>query len=124
MTGWWALAFVVLWLLVVVVCIVVIALARQVGTLHLRLGPRGALEIDDEGPALGEPISPLQARTARGPTVALGLTKWLVHQGAGLDLERHLANEAFAMELSSRSDDFREGIAALREKRPTQFGGR
>jgi hypothetical protein len=72
MTGWWALAFVVLWLLVVVVCIVVIALARQVGTLHLRLGPRGALEIDDEGPALGEPIPPLQARTARGPTVALG----------------------------------------------------
>ena len=32
MTGWWALAFVVLWLLVVVLCIVVIALARQVGT--------------------------------------------------------------------------------------------
>jgi 2-(1,2-epoxy-1,2-dihydrophenyl)acetyl-CoA isomerase len=64
------------------------------------------------------------AELAAGPTVALGLTKWLVHQGAGLDLERHLANEAFAMELSSRSEDFREGIAALREKRPARFGGR
>jgi 2-(1,2-epoxy-1,2-dihydrophenyl)acetyl-CoA isomerase len=63
-------------------------------------------------------------RLAAGPTVSLGLTKWLVHQGAGLDLERHLANEAFAMELSSRSEDFREGIAALREKRPTRFQGR
>jgi len=56
--------------------------------------------------------------------VALGLTKWLVHQGAGLDLERHLASEAFAMELSSRSADFREGIAALREKRTPRFDGR
>jgi len=63
-------------------------------------------------------------RLAEGPTVALGLTKWLVHQGAGLDLERHLANEAFAMELSSRSSDFREGIAAMREKRSPGFEGR
>jgi 2-(1,2-epoxy-1,2-dihydrophenyl)acetyl-CoA isomerase len=61
---------------------------------------------------------------AHGPTVTLGLTKWLVHQGTGLDLERHLASEAFAMELSSRSSDFREGMAALREKRPPRFDGR
>ena len=47
MTGWWAVAFAVQWVLLVVLCVVVIALARQVGTLHLRLGPRGALEIDD-----------------------------------------------------------------------------
>ena len=64
MTGWWALAFVVLWLLVVVLCIVVIALARQVGTLHLRLGPRGALEIDDEGPPLGQTLPTLSATGA------------------------------------------------------------
>jgi 2-(1,2-epoxy-1,2-dihydrophenyl)acetyl-CoA isomerase len=61
---------------------------------------------------------------AHGPTVSLGLTKWLVHQGGGLDLERHLASEAFAMELSSRSSDFREGITALREKRAPRFDGR
>lgn len=72
MTGWWALAFVVLWLLVVVLCIVVIALARQVGTLHLRLGPRGALEMDDEGPALGEPLPALSAHAADGEEVVLG----------------------------------------------------
>jgi methylamine dehydrogenase accessory protein MauD len=53
--GWWVVSYVVLWLLVVVLCAVVVALARPIGTLHLRLGPRGALEIDDEGPALGEP---------------------------------------------------------------------
>ncbi len=66
----------------------------------------------------------LAERLAAGPTVALGLTKWLLHQGAGLDLERHLANEALALELSSRSSDFREGMTALREKRKPGFEGR
>jgi hypothetical protein len=54
MTGWWAAAFIAQWLLVLVLATLVVALARQVGTLHLRLGPRGALEVDAEGPALGE----------------------------------------------------------------------
>ena len=74
MTGWWTMAFVVLWLLVVVLCVVVIALARQVGTLHLRLGPRGALEVDDEGPALGEPLDPLPAVADHGGTITVGGT--------------------------------------------------
>ena len=54
MSGWWAAAFMAQWLFVLVLAAVVVALARQVGTLHLRLGPRGALEIDSEGPPLGE----------------------------------------------------------------------
>ena len=61
---------------------------------------------------------------AHGPTVALGLAKWLLQQGAALSLEQHLANEAFALELSSRTDDFREGMAAFTERRPPRFDGR
>ena len=61
---------------------------------------------------------------AAAPTVALGLTKWLVHTGNGLDLDRHLQNEAMALELSSRSDDFKEGLAAFRDKREAKFEGR
>ena len=72
MTGWWTTAFVVLWLLVVVLCVVVIALARQVGTLHLRLGPRGALEVDDEGPPLGEPLGAVPAIADHGGRVTIG----------------------------------------------------
>jgi 2-(1,2-epoxy-1,2-dihydrophenyl)acetyl-CoA isomerase len=61
---------------------------------------------------------------AKGPTVALGFTKWLMHAGASLTLEEHLRNEAFALELSSRTDDFREGLAAFKDKRPPNFQGR
>ena len=61
---------------------------------------------------------------AAGPTVALGLTKWLLHQGEARALRDHLADEAFALELSSRSEDFREGFAAFREKRDPDFKGR
>lgn len=63
MSGWWAAAFVAQWVLLAVLAVVVIALARQVGVLHLRLGPLGGLEVDDEGPPLGE--AP-EARVARG----------------------------------------------------------
>src|SRR5262245_11505991 len=58
------------------------------------------------------------------PTVAMGLTKWLLHAGRDASLEQQLRNEAFALELSSRSDDFREGMAAMREKRDPKFEGR
>ncbi|MBM3675886.1 MAG: enoyl-CoA hydratase/isomerase family protein [Actinobacteria bacterium] len=61
---------------------------------------------------------------AAGPTVALGFTKRLLHAAATADLDAHLRDEALALELSSRSDDFREGIAAFREKRPPRFEGR
>jgi 2-(1,2-epoxy-1,2-dihydrophenyl)acetyl-CoA isomerase len=63
-------------------------------------------------------------RLAHGPTVALGLTKWLLGAAAAADLEAQLANEAFALELSSRAEDFREGMAAFREKRAPRFEGR
>lgn len=72
MSGWWAASYAALWVLVVVLCVVVVALARQIGTLHLRLGPRGALELDDEGPALGEAPPPLDATDVEGRRVTIG----------------------------------------------------
>jgi hypothetical protein len=61
-SGWWAAAFVVQWILLAVLAVVVVALARQIGVLHLRLEPTGALEVDDEGPPLE---SAPEVRTAR-----------------------------------------------------------
>ena len=66
MEGWWAASYVVLWLLVLVLMVVVVALARQIGTLHLRLGPRGALEMDEEGPQLGEMLPDHRVADADG----------------------------------------------------------
>ncbi len=43
--------------------------------------------------------------------------------GLTADLDHHLADEAFSMELSSRSDDFKEAGRAGREKRPPDFRG-
>jgi 2-(1,2-epoxy-1,2-dihydrophenyl)acetyl-CoA isomerase len=68
-------------------------------------------------------VEELVTGLAAGPTVALGLAKWLMQTGAVTDLTAALANEALALEISSRSKDFREGLAAFREKRPPDFKG-
>ena len=72
MDGWWAASYLVLWLLVLVLCLVVVALARQIGTLLLRVESRGALEVDDEGPPLEEAIPPIETVDAKGRRVVLG----------------------------------------------------
>jgi 2-(1,2-epoxy-1,2-dihydrophenyl)acetyl-CoA isomerase len=69
-------------------------------------------------------VNGLVEELVKGPTVAIGLTKWLMHAGTSQDLVSQLANEGYAMELSSRSEDFREGIAAFAEKRSPNFKGR
>jgi 2-(1,2-epoxy-1,2-dihydrophenyl)acetyl-CoA isomerase len=66
----------------------------------------------------------LAERLASSATVALGLTKMLLNTAPQHDLTRHLADEAFAMELGARSQDFREGMKAFTERRPPTFGGR
>jgi hypothetical protein len=51
----WVATYALLWLAVAGLVAVVLALYRQVGLLHLRLGPRGAFEHDGEGLPLGTP---------------------------------------------------------------------
>jgi len=72
LSGWWAASYAVLWVLVVMLCVIVVALARQIGTLHLRVAPLGALELDDEGPPLGEAPPPLEAHALDGSPVTVG----------------------------------------------------
>ena len=77
-----------------------------------------------DGADLDREAAALVAQLASSATVAVGLTKRLLNTGVSLDLHAHLANEAFALELSSRSQDFKEGLVAFTEKRPPEYGGR
>jgi methylamine utilization protein MauE len=54
--GWLAIGLAVTFGLVVVLGVAVLALAREVGLLRLRLGSEAALEVADEGPQLGERV--------------------------------------------------------------------
>lgn len=65
-------SYVVLWLLVGILAVIVVALARQIGTLHLRLGAQGALELDDEGPPLGSATAAVTTADVHGRTVVVG----------------------------------------------------
>jgi len=56
--GFWLVAFIALWLVVAGLGALVFALYRQVGVLHLRLGPGAAFEHDDEGLPLGDQAPP------------------------------------------------------------------
>jgi 2-(1,2-epoxy-1,2-dihydrophenyl)acetyl-CoA isomerase len=61
---------------------------------------------------------------AGAATVAVGLAKLLIYRGLTSDLAGHVASEGLALELSSRTEDFKEGRVARRERRPPEFGGR
>jgi methylamine dehydrogenase accessory protein MauD len=56
MTETLVIAVAVLWCLVIVLALMVFALARQVGVLHERIAPAGAL-MPTNGPAVGEPTT-------------------------------------------------------------------
>ncbi|MBX3024364.1 methylamine dehydrogenase accessory protein MauD [bacterium] len=61
----------VLWLLVLALTAVVAALVRQIGILHERVAPAGAL-VGREGPRLGEPAPRLLVDDWNGQPVSLG----------------------------------------------------
>jgi hypothetical protein len=60
---------------VLVLGALVLALYRQVGVLTLRLGPRAALEVPEEGPAVGRPAPPLAGLERRGPELVAFLSE-------------------------------------------------
>lgn len=71
---WLVIGLVVALLACLGLTVAVLALAREVGMLRLRLGPAAALEIPDEGPALGSRLGlierlPLEASTELGLAV-------------------------------------------------------
>jgi 2-(1,2-epoxy-1,2-dihydrophenyl)acetyl-CoA isomerase len=73
---------------------------------------------------LMETAHALAARLAALPTRAIGLTKRGFNRAMMPDLDAFLDYEADMQELASRTDDYREGVAAFRDKRTPTFSGR
>ena len=59
-----------------------------------------------------------------GPTIAFGLAKFCLHRSLELPLDQAMELEALALELSSRSADFKEGLRAFSSRTDPNFEGR
>jgi 2-(1,2-epoxy-1,2-dihydrophenyl)acetyl-CoA isomerase len=84
------------------------------GMIH-RAVPAGELETE---------VAALVDELRGAATVALGLTKRSLHAGLDRGIVEAMEHEAMALELSSRTSDFREGLAAFKERRDPRFDGR
>ncbi|MUL80774.1 MULTISPECIES: enoyl-CoA hydratase/isomerase family protein [unclassified Mycolicibacterium] len=69
-------------------------------------------------------VDQLLSRLAAGPTVAIGLAKQAIAYGQHATLTQSMNQELSNLELSCRTTDFKEGLAAFRERRDPDFQGR
>jgi methylamine dehydrogenase accessory protein MauD len=70
--GWWLASYLVLWALVVVLCLVLVSLARQVGRSGDIAGYSGARAADTDGPSLDEALEPEELSDIHGAPVTVG----------------------------------------------------
>jgi 2-(1,2-epoxy-1,2-dihydrophenyl)acetyl-CoA isomerase len=77
-----------------------------------------------EGDQLARRAAELAATLAAMPTRAIGMTKRLFEAAPTNTLEEQLELEAQLQSAATKSEDFREGVAAFLEKRDPEFKGR
>jgi methylamine dehydrogenase accessory protein MauD len=69
-----AISNIVLWLVVICLVLVLLALTRQLGVLHERIAPAGALMIN-RGPAIGEVVTALDVVDLAGRELRIGAAR-------------------------------------------------
>jgi 2-(1,2-epoxy-1,2-dihydrophenyl)acetyl-CoA isomerase len=77
-----------------------------------------------EADAFPARVAELAAELAAMPTRGIGLTKRLYDRAGESTLEEQLELEAQLQSAATKTDDFREGVAAFLEKREPRFTGR
>lgn len=78
------------------------------------------LPADELLPAVQE----LANKLAAGPTRGIGMTKRILNKSLGMTLEETLEYESHMQEVAGHTEDYKEGVAAFREKRKPNFMGR
>lgn len=73
---------------------------------------------------LNAAVDALIAELRTSATVAVGLTKRCLHAALDGGIVEAMEHESMALELSSRTADFREGLLAFTEHRDARFEGR
>ena len=71
MSATFVVSYAILWVLVIGLSVLVVALARQVGVLHERVAPAGAL-MPTTGPKVGESTRKLDLKDIRGNILTIG----------------------------------------------------
>jgi 2-(1,2-epoxy-1,2-dihydrophenyl)acetyl-CoA isomerase len=84
----------------------------------------GLIHCTAEPSELDTTVDELAATLAAGPTVAIGLAKQAINHGQHADLPQAMNHELLNLELSCRTTDFKEGLAAFRDRRAPEFQGR
>lgn len=76
-----------------------------------------------EADAVAPRAAELAAQLAELPTRGVGMTKRLLDHAVTATLEEQLEREAQLQAAATKTEDFKEGVAAFLEKRPPRFRG-
>ncbi|MBF7084313.1 enoyl-CoA hydratase [Desulfallas sp. Bu1-1] len=72
---------------------------------------------------LDETVNQLASQIARGPSIAIGLAKYMLNRNLNRSLDEAIEDEAFAQSICMQTKDHREAVIAFKEKRKPKFSG-